>query len=108
MAFGGVLDVYKRQEEDQQTVKSAYTLLDKESLSEKEAGRLRRKVPAIETQAVYELKKITKDERETLNGLFGLPMLIISAFSGESGASEEIDVYKRQTLITPPTPIMGA
>ena len=60
-------------EEDQQTVKSAYTLLDKESLSEKEADRLRRKVPAIETQAVYELKKITKDERE--------------------------DVYKRQVIL---------
>ncbi len=77
-------------EDDQQTIKSAYTLLDKDSLSEKEFDRLRRKVPAIETQAVYELKKITKDERETLNGLFGLPMLIISAFSGESGASEEM------------------
>lgn len=77
-------------EADQQTVEAAYTLLDRSRLSDEEYDDLYREIPVLETQAVYELKDVTDQERATLDGIFRLPMLIVSGFSGEDGASEEM------------------
>lgn len=77
-------------EADQQTVEAAYTLLDRSRLSDEEYDDLYREIPILETQPVYELKDVTDQERATLDGIFRLPMLIVSGFSGEDGASEEM------------------
>ena len=76
--------------EDRQRVEASYTLLDKDSLSDTVYDKLRRQIPAIETQPIYELGKVTEDEREILDGIFKMPMLIVSGFSGGGGASEEM------------------
>jgi len=66
-------------EEDRIEIKSNYTLLDKDSLSDEEYNKYVKKYPSLENEGVYKLttKKKDKETIEKLNGIFARPMLVV-------------------------------
>ncbi|MEW8995933.1 ABC transporter ATP-binding protein [Clostridium sp.] len=77
-------------EEDQIDIKSNYTLLDKDSLSNDEYNKYVKEYPALENEAIYKLtaKKSDKETIEKLNGIFGKPMLIVQGFESNNEESK--------------------
>ena len=77
-------------EEDKIEIKSNYTLLDKDSLSDEEYNKYVKKYPALENEGVYKLtaKKKDKETIEKLNGIFAKPMLVVQGFESDSEESK--------------------
>jgi len=77
-------------EEDRIEIKSNYTLLDKDSLSDEEYNKYVKKYPSLENEGVYKLttKKKDKETIETLNGIFARPMLVVQGFESDSEESK--------------------
>ncbi|GAA0774027.1 ABC transporter ATP-binding protein [Clostridium subterminale] len=77
-------------EEDKIEIKSNYTLLDKDSLSDEEYNKYVKKYPALENESVYKLtaKKKDKETIEKLNGIFAKPMLVVQGFESDSEESK--------------------
>lgn len=77
-------------EEDKIEIKSNYTLLDKDSLSDEEYNKYVKKYPALENENVYKLtaKKKDKETIEKLNGIFAKPMLVVQGFESDSEESK--------------------
>ncbi|WP_346935597.1 ABC transporter ATP-binding protein [Clostridium sp.] len=77
-------------EEDKIEIKSNYTLLDKDSLSDEEYNKYVKKYPTLENENVYKLtaKKKDKETIEKLNGIFAKPMLVVQGFESDSEESK--------------------
>ncbi|WP_346885561.1 ABC transporter ATP-binding protein [Clostridium sp. UBA4395] len=77
-------------EEDRIEIKSNYTLLDKDSLSDEEYNKYVKKYPSLENEGVYKLttKKKDKETIEKLNGIFARPMLVVQGFESDSEESK--------------------
>lgn len=75
---------------EKEMVLKNYTLLTKETLSDKEMNEKVKKYPILKTEAVYELKKISKKEKESLNQILELPTLLVASFRGEREDSAEL------------------
>lgn len=77
-------------EEDRIEIKSNYTLLDKDSLSDEEYNKYVKKYPSLENEGVYKLttKKKDKETIEKLNGIFAKPMLVVQGFESDSEESK--------------------
>lgn len=77
-------------EEDQIEIKSNYTLLDKDSLTNDEYNKYVKEYPALENEAIYKLttKKSDKETIEKLNGIFAKPMLVVQGFESDSEESK--------------------
>jgi len=77
-------------EEDKIEIKSNYTLLDKDSLSDEEYNKYVKKYPSLENEGVYKLttKKKDKETIEKLNGIFARPMLVVQGFESDSEESK--------------------
>ncbi len=77
-------------EEDRIEIKSNYTLLDKDSLSDEEYNKYVKKYPSLENEGVYKLttKKKDKETIEKLNEIFARPMLVVQGFESDSEESK--------------------
>lgn len=76
-------------QEEQETVLEHYTLRDKGQMAEEEYDALRRKIPVIETQPVYELgKKVTASDMDRLNAVLGKAIMAVGSLSGDSEAAQ--------------------
>lgn len=75
---------------EKENVLKYYTLLSKETLSEKELKEKTEKYPSLSTENIYERKKITKEEKETLNQLLEVPTLLVASFRGEREENKEL------------------
>ncbi len=77
-------------EEDRIEIKSNYTLLDKDSLSDEEYNKYVKKYPSLKNEGVYKLttKKKDKETIEKLNGIFARPMLVVQGFESDSEESK--------------------
>lgn len=77
-------------EEDRIEIKSNYTLLDKDSLSDEEYNKYVKKYPSLKNEGVYKLttKKKDKETIEKLNGIFAKPMLVVQGFESDSEESK--------------------
>ncbi len=77
-------------EEDKIEIKSNYTLLDKDSLSDEEYNKYVKKYPSLENEGIYKLttKKKDKETIEKLNGIFARPMLVVQGFESDSEESK--------------------
>ncbi len=77
-------------EEDRIEIKSNYTLLDKDSLSDEEYNKYVKKYPSLENEGGYKLttKKKDKETIEKLNGIFARPMLVVQGFESDSEESK--------------------
>ncbi|MGN9162757.1 ABC transporter ATP-binding protein [Clostridium sulfidigenes] len=77
-------------EDDKIEIKSNYTLLDKDSLSDEEYNKYVKKYPSLENEGVYKLttKKKDKETIEKLNGIFARPMLVVQGFESDSEESK--------------------
>ncbi len=92
-------------EEDQLEIKSKYTLLNKNSLNEKDYDSYLKKYPSLENEGIYKLAVNKKDEEdiEKLNVIFGKPMLIVQSFESDSDESKAM----REEIIASFPPNMG-
>ncbi len=92
-------------EEDRIEIKSNYTLLDKDSLSDEEYNKYVKKYPSLENEGVYKLttKKKDKETIEKLNGIFARPMLVVQGFESDSEESKAM----KATIIAEFPPNMG-
>ncbi len=82
-------------EEEKNTILSNYTLLEKNSLESKTYEKKVKKYPILETENVYEKKKISEQENQKLAQIFELPSLIISSLRSEG---EEADAMRASIL----------
>ncbi len=92
-------------EEDKIEIKSNYTLLDKDSLSDEEYNKYVKKYPSLENEGVYKLttKKKDKETIEKLNGIFARPMLVVQGFESDSEESKAM----KSAIIAEFPPNMG-
>jgi len=92
-------------EEDKIEIKSNYTLLDKDSLSDEEYNKYVKKYPSLENEGVYKLttKKKDKETIEKLNGIFARPMLVVQGFESDSEESKAM----KSAIIAQFPPNMG-
>ncbi|MEG1256591.1 ABC transporter ATP-binding protein [Clostridium sp.] len=79
-------------EEDKLQIKSNYTLLSKDTLSEEEFDKYVKKYPALETDKIYKITVKKKDNEviEKLNNIFSKPMVMVETFEGNSDTSKEM------------------
>lgn len=92
-------------EEDKIEIKSNYTLLDKDSLSDEEYNKYVKKYPSLKNEGVYKLttKKKDKETIEKLNGIFARPMLVVQGFESDSEESKAM----KSAIIAQFPPNMG-
>ena len=73
-------------EDDKSKILDSYTYLDKDSLSDNELNEYENKYPELSNEPLYELNDISKKERESLNNIFGKPIMIVSALESEENS----------------------
>ncbi|MBN1643430.1 MAG: ABC transporter ATP-binding protein [Dehalococcoidales bacterium] len=73
---------------DKDTIRSAYLLLDRETLSADDYNSYLKSYPALAGEPIYKLDTSDKDEIELLNSIFTNPILIVSYL--ESGATTNV------------------
>ncbi len=73
-------------EDDKSKILDSYTYLDKDSLSDNELNECEDKYPELSNESLYELNDISKKERESLNNIFGKPIMIVSALESEENS----------------------
>ena len=75
-------------EDEKNEVLDNYTLLDSGSLSDDELNKYEDKYPQVADENIYELNNINKKERESLNNIFGKPIMIVSTLEGEENSDQ--------------------
>ena len=65
------------------TILKNYTLLSKENLEVSEYEKQKEKYPILETEDIYVINNITKEEREMLNKVISKPFMLISILEDE-------------------------
>ena len=75
-------------EDEKNEVLDNYTLLDSDSLSDDELNKYEDKYPQVVDENLYELNNINKKERESLNNIFGKPIMIVSTLEGEENSDQ--------------------
>ena len=73
---------------DQELVKNSYTLLERETLSEKEYGSYQEKYPLLESEPLYVLKEDA--DIQTLEPVMSKALMAVSTLSGDSEDSQAI------------------
>jgi ATP-binding cassette subfamily B multidrug efflux pump len=84
-------------EEEKASVLRDYTLLDKQNLSPAEYSDYVDDYPALADQPVYVRNAISAEEIESLNGIFGLPMLAVVTIEQQGP-----DIFAQAGIILPP------
>ena len=67
--------------EDDNQILENYTLISKENLSQKDYKTYQNKYPTLDTEDIYVLKKLNKEEEENLEMLMSKPLLISYAMT---------------------------
>lgn len=74
--------------EDDEKILSSYEEISKESLEEKEYEKLVEEYPALENETLYEIKKLSGEEKDDLNSVMAKPLMIVSYLNDEEMASQ--------------------
>ena len=77
-------------EEKKQVVLDSYRLVVKNSITEKEYQTLVKKYPKLESEEIYLLQKISKEEKDELEEILTQPMLIYYMISSDTEESKQI------------------
>lgn len=75
-------------EDEKNEILDKYTLLDSSSFSDYELNEYEDKYPEVVSEPLYELNNISKKERESLNDIFGKPIMIVSTLEGEENSNQ--------------------
>lgn len=84
--------------EEDEAILSQYTLLSKETLSQKEYEEKVKEYPELANQEIYMQKKLAEEEQEDLNNKMAKPLMIVENLS----SSEIADQIKGQILAEMP------
>lgn len=90
-------------DQDLQTVKANYRLVDAASLPEEEYEQYRERYPALENEALYLLNTDDADTTGALSAIFSKPMLIVYTLRSDSA-----DMQAVKNQLTAQMPGMGA
>ena len=77
--------------EDDEIIISSYEEISKENLEEKEYENLVKEYPALENETLYRIKKLSREEKDSLNSVMTKPLMIVSYLNDE----EKIDIIKQ-------------
>ena len=75
-------------EDDKNKILDNYTYLDKESLNESEFNDYKEDYPELESESLYKLNDINDEERNSLNDIFGKPIMIVSTLEGQENSDQ--------------------
>lgn len=70
--------------QDKNTILNHYRLVSKETLSKEEYNKLVKKYPKLETEEIYLLNKVSKEEKNTIDEILTQPMLIYYMLTSNS------------------------
>lgn len=68
---------------EEESILNAYTLLSRDNLNDNEYEKNKSKYPLLETEEIYVLKDISKEERETLDEKMATPLMISNLVNQE-------------------------
>ena len=74
--------------EDDDSILDKYTLISKKSLEEKEYKKYVEKYPALESEDLYIINKLSEEEQEKLNNQIAKPLLILSNLTDKETAEQ--------------------
>ncbi len=74
--------------EDDEKILTSYDEISKENLEQKEYEKLIKEYPALENESLYKLKKISNEQKNTLNSIMAKPLMIVSYLNNEEMASQ--------------------
>lgn len=75
-------------EDEKNEIFDNYTLLDSGSLSDDELSKYEDKYPQVVYENLYELNNVSKNERESLNDIFGKPIMIVTTLEGQENSDQ--------------------
>lgn len=68
---------------DDEEILNHYTLISKETLKQEEYNKYVKKYPILETQELYIVNKLTKEDQKNLNEIIAKPFMILSMLENE-------------------------
>lgn len=68
---------------EEESILNAYTLLSRDNLNDNEYEKNKSKYPLLETEEIYVLKDISKEERKTLDEKMATPLMISNLVNQE-------------------------
>lgn len=74
--------------EDDETILASYEEISKENLEQKEYEKLVKEYPALENETLYEIKKLSGEEKDNLNSVIAKPLMIVSYLNNEEMSSQ--------------------
>lgn len=74
--------------EDDETILASYEEISKENLEQKEYEKLVKEYPALENETLYEIKKLSGEEKDNLNSVMAKPLMIVSYLNNEEMSSQ--------------------
>lgn len=74
--------------EEDDKILSAYDKISKESLEEDEYNKLIKKYPVLENEELYEIKKISDEEKENLNSIMAKPLMVVESLNNEEMSAQ--------------------
>lgn len=74
--------------DDKEEVLDNYIYLDKQSLSESEFNDYEKDYPELKNEPLYKLNNIKSEERESLNKIFGKPIMIVSNLESQENSEQ--------------------
>ena len=84
---------------EEDIIKSAYEEITKENTEEKQYKKLQKEYPALETETLFKIKKLTKEEKEKLNSALAKPLMIISYLNNQE-TEEQMTKEQLQTMLS--------
>ena len=87
--------------EDDEQILNDYREISKDTLDQDEYEKLLKKYPALENNALYEVKKLTSEEQTQLNNIMAKPLMMLSSLENE----ETSTTMKEQMLSSMPANI---
>ena len=84
--------------DNDEKILNEYKEISKENLDEKEYEKLVKKYPALENEALYEIKKLDKEAQTNLNNSMAKPLMMLSSLENE----ETSKTIKEQLILNLP------
>ena len=69
--------------EDDETILESYEEISKQNLVEKEYEKLVKEYPALENETLYQIKKLSNEEKDNLNSVMAKPLMLVSYLNNE-------------------------
>ena len=90
--------------EDDDYILDKYTLLSKSNLNSEDYEKDLKKYPALENENIYVLKKISKEDREKLEGIMAKPLVMMYVIQD----SEKSESMKQYVIANLPVEVQSA